>query len=253
APCPPTTPSSIDPKPVPHHPHAVFPRFIVIPFAFLIGATALTAEVEDDLTLGLEVVSGYRSAYVARGFELADGTLDLQAETEIALNNDLFLGLYAWHATESNGNFSETSAGLDLTREFDPLQLTATLRYQSYSGSLFQDGILLGLETTYFLSDSWDLSLNSLYDFGAEAPYGSLELGWSQPLSEDLFVSAESGLSIVDSYYGRSGLNDYYGRISLTYNLNSTISLSPFLGFSIPLEDHSSNTVYGGFWFAVSF
>lgn len=61
--------------------------------------TSLTADVENDIPIGIEAVTGYRSAYVYRGFELAESTLDFQIEAEIAINNNTFINVGAWYAT----------------------------------------------------------------------------------------------------------------------------------------------------------
>ena len=53
--------------------------------ATLLLAPVLNAEVESDLPLGLEVVTGIRSSYVFRGFDLADTLIDVQLEGELAL------------------------------------------------------------------------------------------------------------------------------------------------------------------------
>ena len=48
-------------------------------------------------------------------------------------------------------------------------------------------------------------------------------------------------------------LNDFYGRASVTYNINSTISLTPFLGWSFEIEKADGDEILGGLWFEISF
>lgn len=220
---------------------------------FLLLSLDLSAEVEEDLTLGIESVTGLRSGYVSRGFALADAVLEAQVETEVALGDDSFLGIAAWHVAESSGAFAETALGLSLARDFENLRLTASLDYHSFSESVFRDGFDLGVQAQWFFGDDWDLGAKAHYDFAAQGSYFALEGGWSRPLSEDLYLAAESGVSAVSDYYERSGANDFYGRLSLTYNVNSFLSLTPFVGYSLGLADDSNNETYAGLWLAVSF
>lgn len=217
------------------------------------GVLPSHGEVENDLTLGIEAVTGYRSAYIQRGFKLADGILDFQLETEVALGGDRYLGLAGWHAAESGDDFSETAFALDLRQEFDALRFIASVEYHTYAESLFEDGLDLGFSATWFPHENWDLGAEVHYDTGAEGLYAAAEAGWSQPVNKSLFLAIESGISITSDYYERSGANDIYGRLSLTYNVNSFLSLTPFTGVSIGLDDEADTEAYGGFWFAVSF
>ncbi|MGJ8724861.1 MAG: hypothetical protein ACSHYB_09925 [Roseibacillus sp.] len=222
-------------------------------FIFFIATLSVFSEVEEDLTLGIETVTGLRSNYLYRGFQLADSTLEAQAETEITLSEDYFLGLAAWHVAESSDDFAETAFGISLRRDFEDFSLTASLDYHLFSESLFQDGIDLGAKAQWFINDDWDFAAKAHYDFGAEGAYFALEGGWSHPLTEDLFLSAESGISAVSSYYERSGMNDFYGRLSLTYNVNSFLSLTPFAGYSLGIHSEATDEAFAGIWLAVSF
>ena len=220
---------------------------LLLPFA------TLTAEVEDDLTLGIETVTGFRSDYVYRGFKLADATLEAQVATEVALGEDRYLAVSAWHLAESSDNFSETGLGLALLTDWEDFRFGVSLDYRAYSGTFFDDGIDLGLEAFWHPSADWKLGAEAHYDFGAEGSYFAFEGGWSKPLNKDLFLAAETGVSVVSDYYERDGFNDFYGRLSLTYNVNSFLSLTPFVGYSVALADEASDEIFAGLWLAVSF
>ncbi|MDP0490863.1 MAG: hypothetical protein Q7Q71_07430 [Verrucomicrobiota bacterium JB023] len=213
----------------------------------------LQAEVEDDLTLGIETVTGIRSHYLYRGFDVADATMDFQIETEIGLGRDFFLGLAGWHAAESSGDFSESAFSIDLHRDWEDIRLTASAAYHAFSGSFLENGMDTGLAATWYWDDSWDIGLELHYDFGAEAFYSDLIIGWSQPLGEDLFLSAQAGVSAAADYYEQSGPKDLHGRLSLTYNINSFLSVTPFTGFSLGLDSEAGDHAYAGLWLAVSF
>ena len=224
-----------------------------ISLLFFLGILPIFSEVEDDLTLGIETVTGLRSNYIYRGFKLADSTLEAQAETQITLSSEYSLGLAAWTVAETSGDFAETGLSVDLSRDFGDFSLTASLGYRFFSETFFEDGVDLGLEAQWFITDDWNLIAKANYDFGAKGSYFAIEGGWSHPLSEDLFISAQSGVSAVNSYFGRDGLNDFYGRLSLTYNINSFLSISPFAGYSLGLDSEASDEAFVGIWLAVSF
>ena len=63
-------------------------RFSVL--SILLLSPPLHAELESDIPLGLELVTGIRSGYVFRGFDLADTLIDVQLEGEMALGAQSF-------------------------------------------------------------------------------------------------------------------------------------------------------------------
>ena len=237
----------------PHSSHAPAVPVRAASLLFFLAILPVFSEVEDDLTLGIETVTGLRSDYIYRGFKLADSTLEAQAETEITLNADFSLGLAAWTIAEISDDFAETGFGVSLIRDFENFSLTASLDYHLFSESVFEDGVDLGVAAQWLITDDWDLTAKTNYDFGAEGAYFALEGGWSRPLTEDLFLSAEAGVSAVSSYFGREGFNDFYGRLSLTYNINSFLSITPFAGYSLGIDSEATDEAYAGIWLAVSF
>jgi hypothetical protein len=211
----------------------------------------LTAEIEEDIPFGIETVTGLRSSYVYRGVQLAEETLEAQIETKIALGKDYSVPLAAWTLAETSGNFSNTAISVGLQRDWQDFQLTGFLDYQSFENSLFEDGFDLGLQGKWFPGEYWDFGLEARYNFGAEGRYYAFESGYSHPFGDDFYLTAVGGLSAVSNYYGSSGFNDFYGRLSATYNVNSFLSLTPFVGFS--LADDLGEEAFVGLWLAVSF
>ncbi len=177
----------------------------------------LSADSVDDIQISAEAVTGFRSSYVYRGFELAESTLDFQLEAEIALNDATFLNLGAWYATE-------TGSG-----DFDEAAFFAHLRFQK------TDQLTLGLSATYRA-------------FSHSTPP-------SKAVTQKAIFSLKTGVSYVDSYYGRDGFNDAYGRASLTYLISETVSVTPFVGGSILLDDNDAgdDKAFAGIWFEVRF
>ncbi len=229
------------------------------PFAaFLLASSCLglpaSAELEGDIPLGLEAVTGFRSSYVHRGFDLAGPVLDFQLEGEAVLREDLSVHLGGWFATEISDNFTEGAGFIDLRYDLsERFTLGASATYRAYDHSFFKNGFDLGTFLTWYVGEEWDLTVDAYRDFGADAWYANAESGWSYRLSDDAYLGLTGGVSVVDGYYGRSGLNDVYGRASLTYNLTSSISLTPFVALSIELEEADGDEIFGGLWFEVSF
>jgi hypothetical protein len=221
------------------------------------------AEVEKDIQLGIEAVTGYRSGYVYRGFELAESTIDFQLEAEIALDNHTFLSLGSWYATETgNGNFDEAAFFSHLRFEkSDQLTIGMSATYRAFGNSkppltaIFEDGFDFGTFATWHFNNDFNATAGAYYDTGAEAWYGHAETRWSKTLSDKAFFSLKTGISYVNDYYGRDGMNDAYGRLSLTYNISDTVSITPFMGGSVLLNDNDSgdDQAYGGVWFEVRF
>jgi len=144
------------------------------------------AEVENEIPYGIEAVTGFRSEYVYRGFNLAeDSVLDFQIEAEIA-------------------------------------------------ESFFDSGIDFGIFASWQFNEDFGLSTGASYDTGADGFYAYLEGNWSKTLSDDAFVSLKTGVSYVSDYYERNGINDIYIRLSLTYHISETVSVTPFVGTTCP-------------------
>lgn len=226
-------------------------------------SSELHADVEDDIQLGVEAVTGFRSNYVYRGFELAESTLDFQIEAEIALNNDTLLNVGAWYATETgNGDFDEAAFFTTLRFEkSDKLTLGLSATYRSFSHSkpplsvIFEDGVDLGGFATWHFCRDFNATVGAYYDTGADGWYGHMETKWSKVISDKAFFQLKTGVSYVDDYYGRDGLNDAYSRLSLTYHISDTVSITPFVGGSVLLDssDPGDDQAYGGVWFEVRF
>ena len=108
---------------------------------------------------------------------------------------------------------------------------------------------------TWQFNDDFSTTAGVYYDFGAEAWYGNAETQWSKAISEKTFLALNTGISYVDDYYGRDGINDAYGRLSLTHHLSDTVSITPYLGGSLLLDssDAGDDQAFAGLWFEVRF
>lgn len=220
------------------------------------AAIGLKPSTGSEIPFGIEAVTGYRSEYVYRGFKLSHQVLDFQLETEIALSNHWMLAVGGWYATETgSGSFEEATGFVDLRYEQDQWAIGLNTSYHSFSHTIFQDGVDAGLFFTWMPNDDFHLTAGGYYDDGAGAWYGKLEGGWSQATSDSSFVSFLAGTSWLDDYYGRSGWNDAYARLSWTFAISDRIALTPFVGTSLSLDSGGpgSDYVWAGLWFEVNF
>jgi len=220
------------------------------------GGASSGQKEEKEIPLGVEAVTGLRSNYFYRGFDLADTVLDFQVETEVAIKEDWFLNVGGWYASEGGGDFRQASIFAGVTREWDELSLTLLATYHDFDGSVFDSGFDLGVEGRWYATEQLDVKAGVYRDLAASAWYAKVETGYYQKIDDDSYVVLNGGLSLVDDYYGRDGLNDFFGRVSYTRNLNDHVSVTPFVGVSIAADgsDPLTDDVFeGGIWFEVSF
>jgi hypothetical protein len=226
-----------------------------IPLLLLAAALPAAAEADQEIPLGFEAVTGFRSESIWRGFKLGNGVIEVQLQAEAALGNHWSLGGGGWHATESgDGDANETAGFLELRYDDPRFSTGFNLTSRSVEHSVLEDGVDLSPWFSWHVNDDLDLTAGAAWDTGAGAPYAWLETKWSKPVSRDAFVTLLGGTSWLDDYYGRSGWNDLYGRVSLTYNVSKRVSVTPFAGVAIPLDANpETDRLYGGVWFEVNF
>ncbi|WP_193211968.1 hypothetical protein [Luteolibacter marinus] len=215
----------------------------------------LAESVADDVPIGIEVVTGYRTEYVHRGFKLASDLIDVQLEAEIALSDEWILNLGGFYGTGTgSGDFSEASTFFDLRYDTDHWTAGFATTWRDYQDSFFADGFDLSPSFTWHLTDDWDLGTAIAYDTGDGGWYGNLEASWSKPIGESSFLSVKGGSSWTEDYYGSSGWNDLYARIAWTYAFNKSVAVTPFAGTSIPMgSSPERNRLFAGLWFEVTF
>jgi hypothetical protein len=228
-----------------------------LPLFLIVLGTAgplVKGEVEEDIPLGIEAVTGLRSAYSYRSFELAATTLDFQLETEVAINNDLSLAAGGWIASESGGDFEEKTSFLEVrTTIGDAFTTSAAVAYHAYNNSVIRSGFDLSGTFTWHAEATWNLSTSVAHDCGAGGWHAELSSHWYKRLSDDAFLSGKIGISGTEDYYELSGLSDINGRLSLTYNVNTMLSVTPFVGWSYELRHRDGDEIHAGIWFEVSF
>jgi hypothetical protein len=226
-----------------------------VPLLLIATALPLAAAEDKEIPLGIEAVTGFRSESVWRGFKLGDSVIDFQLQAEIALSNDWRLDLGGLYATETgDGNFSESSLFADLIYDADRFSAGVSITLHHFDHAILEDGVDIAPSFTWHATKNLDATLGAAYDTAAAAPYLWLETEWTKPISDASFLSLLAGTSWVDGYYGRSGWNDIYARASLTYAISKSVSVTPFVGISLPMAANPESTrLYGGVWFEVNF
>ena len=215
----------------------------------------LLAEVEEEIPLGVEVVTGLRSDYVYRGFQLGGTTLDAQLETEIVITDGFVLNLGGWLASELSDDFWEGGGYVEVHREFEKISLGGGFTHASRDKTVIGDTTEASLHLNYFPTNWLDFRFLGSRDFESDGWYSSFESGLSHRLGEETFFLLTSGLSWSDGFNDRDGWNDFFGRLSLTYAVSDTVSITPFAGWSLLLRDHEGDddSLFAGVWFEVFF
>ncbi len=225
--------------------------------ACLLASSAISlAELENEIPLGIEVVTGYRSEYIQRGFKRSGRFLDVQAGAELALTNDLMLGFGGWFGTATgSASYEEAAAFANLQWAVsDTLIADIESTWLAIDDPFFESGLDLAASLSWNFHDDLDLAAGSAWNTGADGLHLFTEIRWSKTLHSSGFINAETGISWVDSYYGRDGFNDAYASLSYTQVINSRVSLTPFAGTSVPLQSGPQTTrLFGGLWFEVNF
>ncbi|MBK1791133.1 hypothetical protein [Persicirhabdus sediminis] len=216
-----------------------------------------SAEIDSEIPIGIEALTGYRSQYVNRGFILTDSMLEAQLDTRVSLNDRTTLSFAASYGTGTGSNdFAEGAGFLDLSYECtEVLSFGANLSYHDYSNSFFQNGLDAGLFAQWVFSNDVELRGEVHYNDGAEGWYGNAQLAWSYELSSSSYFRVSGGVSAVSDYYDRNGWNDAFGRAEIVYYINPAVSITPFVGGSALLDsdDTDGDSFFGGVWFAVTF
>lgn len=209
----------------------------------------------DSLPLGVEVVTGYRSEYIQKGYRLAQDVFEAQIEAEIALSNEWVLNLGGWYAgATGDGSFSETAFFFDIA--YDTPEWTAGVRttFRDFDNALFEDGVEIQPVFVWHLHEDWDLSFSAAYDTGADGWYGAAEVEWTKPTGDSSFISVLAGTGVTSDWYRETGWHDVHARISWTYAINRHVAVTPFAGASVPLSSgEADGGIFGGVWFEVNF
>ncbi len=234
----------------------------------ILGADAGFALAEEEPSLprpdfGLDFA--FVNMYVWRGMVLTDGPVFEPSATlgYKGASINVWGNLDLDNVNGTSGDFNEIDLTLDYTRSIKEFSLSAGLIYYDFPNTDFRSTLELyagvGLEillqptvTVYFDVDQ------------AEGIYGTLGLSHSFALpgsdavswSLDLATSVGLGSSqYVDFYFGvdNAAFTDFYAEGSLPVTILDTVTVTPYVGVSMVLDnalrkavDDSDNFIVGG-------
>lgn len=227
-----------------------------VPLLLLAAALPAAAQQADkEIPFGFEAVTGYRSDYLWRGFKVGSDTMEFQLQTEVVLDNQWAVTGGGWYATETgDGDASEAAAFVGVRYDDPSFSAGFDLTVRSLSHPVLEGGLDLSPWVSWHATDDLDFTAGAAWDTGPGAPFVWLETTWSKPVGDDAFVTLLGGTSWLSDYYGRSGWNEVYGRVSLTYNISKRVSVTPFTGISLPVDANpEADRLYAGVWFEVNF
>jgi hypothetical protein len=223
-------------------------------YSALLRQEAAKLEEEKNDIHGIEALASWRSEYVYRGFSLASSSMEFQLAAQIALSDDYSLDTGVYYGTETGqGTFSELTGFANLIKSAGDFTYSAKLAYHEYGQSIFDSGVDLGLSVRYQMNDNFDVSGTMSYDTGAEGFYFESKLSYYEEVDTDSYLVWDTGVSAVAEYYDRDGIHHAFSKLSYTYNINDSVSVSPYVSAVLGIHEETKNHLLGGVYFAVSF
>ncbi len=209
---------------------------------------------DGDIKYGIEALTTWKSEYLHRGFKLSNQNLGFQLAGQVALSNTSTLDIGIHHdAATSNGTFTETGAYIDFTQDIGDLSYTYTLNLRDYDNSTFKSGADIGSKVNWAYNDTFDLTAELSYDTGASGFYGEVKGSAYKNISNDSYLLFDTGFGLTSSYYGRTGLHHFFAKFEYVYNINDSVSISPYIGTSLGIHSNAPDSINTGIYFAVSF
>lgn len=235
---------------------------ITLTLATSILTSSAQASKRDDaeIKLGFEALTSWRSEYIYRGFQLADNSMEFQLAGQIALSNTETIDFGLFHGTAtSDGNFSETGAYIDFSKNIGDLTYSAKLALRDYSNtdetpfSNFKSGADIGSSIRWAYSDNIDFITHLSYDTGAKGFYLESKASYYKNIDQDTYLTLQAGIGAAADYYSRDGIHHAFTKLEYTYNISDAVSISPFISANLGIHDQAESHLFGGIYFAVSF
>ncbi len=234
--------------------------------------------IEECVDLGAEISVGYETDYIFDGVRFARDSVWTDVNyTFDSLPVPITVG--AWYLNGINGSaFGAGYDELDLYAEaalgtFAGFDLT--LGYTHYIFPEFRSNIApiggygelnFGIERTV---GPVDLHYIADYAFGSG---GFTPRGWYHELgaektfslTDSIGLTVGAGVAYTDGYWGPSGWNNYYARVSLPIELNCRTTLTPYIGYvgapdtwvvdgAFGADSPQSDILHGGVSLSVTF
>lgn len=219
------------------------------------ACTACTAPAEEDLGLTLGV--SYDSAFIFRGFDLAENWVSTNLDWSLPLTQKVKLNLGASYGSSAGDSFLENQ-GAPISLSYERLELAAGVSvdlgavelgvgYRWYhhmgDGDIFLDDTNEASITLATKAGPVNLGLGVNYDFDAEGWY--FEAGVNTEIKLCDRVSLVPGASIgyaLDYNWQFAGANGVDGftavniSIALPIKLSKHATLTPFIAYNIPID-----------------
>lgn len=205
----------------------------LIPLVALCAVASVQAQ---GAPYGVEFVSGIRTGYIQRGLNLADDLLDLQIQSNITLTKTTDVNLALWQGAEISGDFREFGALVGLNKRIDQFSVFAEVSLSSYESDIVSGGVEFSLGGDYTVTEFVSVFAHAGYNSGAESIFGQFGGIGSMRLTDKAFLEGKLQLNAADNYFGREGLYDATARISVTTNINDSLSVTPFFSLSTSLD-----------------
>lgn len=225
----------------------------ILSFACL-SIQAAEESLNSEIKFGFEGLTTWRSEYMYRGFKLADKSMEFQIAGQIALSNTetLDVGVYFDTAT-GDGDFTEAGTFIDFSKDIGDLTYTAKLALRDYTNSTFKSGADIGGSVNWTMNETFDFTALLSYDTGARGAYGEIKATAYKGITDDSFILFKTGIGATADYYELSGIHHAFAKLEYTYNISDNVSVSPFVGASIGINDEAVDSLHAGVYFAVSF
>lgn len=222
--------------------------FLVVSY---LSCAFLSAQSEDLIPVDFQFSAGMRSDYVQRGLHYAHNTQDFQARMDIDFGDYSTFSSQFWIHSAIDDDFSEIGGLIEYTKTLDSLTYIFSAGYRELADSVFDSGLEASMGLSYELKPSHFLQGNLLYEGGAEGWYANVEYVHARDWKEKHSLLMKLGLSAVNDYYDAKGWHDAYGSLDYTYTVSDTVSITPYVGFS--LVEKGKNRVFGGVWLEAQF
>ena len=204
--------------------------------------------------VGFEALTSWRSEYVYRGFSLASSSMEFQLAAQIALSDTDSIDAGIYYGSETGrGSFSELTGFLDYSRVLGKFTYSGKLAYREYGESFFKSGMDLGLSVGYQINEAFDVTGKVSYDSGADGFYVESKVSYYEEVNSDSYFVWDVGISAVGDYYDRDGIHHAFSKMAYTYNINDTVSVSPYVSGVLGIHEDVKNHLFGGVYFAVNF
>ena len=231
----------------------------------LAGTTsAATTSAASSTGIEYELHTGYSSEYLFRGLNLGDDLVEVGVDASTEWNG-LGLSAGAWYGSFSSPKDDISSDELDLYAEVskDLGFVTAAVGYINYiypqgGGKDYFDAAGNTQEVYFSLSRDFGFAAASLTYFwevdGSIGDYAELGLSRSFEFNSCLTLNVGSNVGFLVS---PNDFTSWTTKVSLDYGFVENAKLSPFVAYSLALDNNNSsifeNEFVGGTMLSVSF